>query len=268
MTEGPFFVDERLNRGDLVTGTDRPAVRDALPLALSVAVYKLTAGLAVPLSGVTVDVWHADAHGVYSDEDDAMNNEPTAGQRWLRGYQVTDAAGRVNFATVFPGWYDGRAPHVHFKVRQFAPNATTRPVVDGKPTGATAEFTSQWFFPDAVASAVYAAAPYKARGRQGTVNADDGIYSEELADGSPAGGADDARPPPRPGQRPRPVCRLRPVPDRAVAPRRFPRPRRRAARAGRTAARRRSVRLVKGANIERPTSNVEKGGERVVPAPP
>jgi protocatechuate 3,4-dioxygenase beta subunit len=181
MTEGPFFVDERLNRSDLVAGSTRPSVARGLPLALTVSVYKLAGTSAVPLPGATVDVWHADAHGIYSDEDDPMNPEVTTGQRWLRGYQVTDRAGRVAFGTIFPGWYDGRAPHVHFKVRQFAAASTTRP------SGATAEFTSQWFFPDAVADAVYAHAPYNGRGDRGTLNADDGIYGERLADGSPAG---------------------------------------------------------------------------------
>ena len=184
MTEGPFFVDEKLDRSDLTAGTTRAAVVSALPLALAVSVYKLTGGVAVPLPNATVDVWHADAHGVYSDEDDPMNPEVTAGQQWLRGYQTTDAAGRVSFRTVFPGWYDGRAPHVHFKVRQITAPTTTRPATH--PTAHTAEFTSQWFFADAVATAVYAKAPYKT-GRRDTSNDDDGIYAEPLTDGSPAG---------------------------------------------------------------------------------
>ena len=184
LTEGPFFVDERLNRSDLIAGSTRPSVAGGLPLALTLTVAKLAGGAAVPLAGAVVDLWHADGHGVYSDEDDPMNAEDTAGQRWLRGYQVTDAAGRVTFRTIVPGWYDGRAAHVHFKVRQFKAGPTTAPAAAARPT---AEFTSQLFFAEADLDAIYAHAPYAGRGERQTRNADDGIYNEPLADGTPAG---------------------------------------------------------------------------------
>ncbi len=204
LTEGPFFVDERLNRSDLVAGTDRPTVALAPPLWVTFTTYQLTGTTVAPLAGAYVDVWNADAHGVYSDEDDPMNPEVTAGQRWLRGYQVTDAAGRATFKTIVPAWYDGRTAHVHFKVRQFATatgnginTATTRPAAQ-----ATAEFTSQLFFPDQMTDALFARAPYASRqGRRDVYNADDGVFTERLSDGSMAGSVMTLDPRPDPSGR-------------------------------------------------------------------
>jgi protocatechuate 3,4-dioxygenase beta subunit len=65
------------------------------------------------LAGAQVDVWHADAAGVYSDE--AVKN--TTGQTYLRGYQITDSNGVVTFKTVIPGWYSGRTIHIHVMIR-------------------------------------------------------------------------------------------------------------------------------------------------------
>ncbi len=185
LTEGPFFVDEKLNRSDLTAGTTRPGVVRAVPLLLTVNVHKLTGTASAPLPGAHFDVWSADAHGIYSDEDDPMNPEVTAGQTWLRGYQVTDANGSATFRTIVPSYYNGRTAHIHFKVRQFV-TATGAPAT--RPTAAaTAEFTSQLFFDDKETDLIYARGPYAGRGRRDTYNADDNVYTEPLADGSPAG---------------------------------------------------------------------------------
>ena len=174
MTEGPFFVDEKLNRSDLLTGTKRTSVVEALPLLLTFTVYRMQDKDVAPMKDVQVDLWHADAAGVYSDESNPMNHENTAKQNWLRGFQRTDEAGNAVFKTIIPGWYEGRAPHLHFKVRH---------TVDGK----TLEFNSQLFLHETDAKRIYADAPYKGRGAQDTHNADDDIYSEKLSDGSAAG---------------------------------------------------------------------------------
>ena len=112
-----------------------------------------------------VDVWHANAGGTYSDV--AQNG--SVGQKYLRGLQVTGTSGLARFTTIYPGWYQGRAVHIHFKVRLF--------------TGATEtyEFNSQLFFDPATTNAVYATGAYAARGAPSTSNASDGIYG---ADGS------------------------------------------------------------------------------------
>ena len=158
-TEGPFFVDERLNRSDLrgdpATGLTRPGV----PLSLRFRVSRTSAGICGPLVGALVDVWHADATGSYSDIG------ATSGAKFLRGYQVTDEAGAVQFSTIYPGWYSGRAVHVHFKIRS-APGSVTR-----------MEFTSQLYFDDEVTDTVMAQPPYNFRGRRDTTNQTDSVFA-------------------------------------------------------------------------------------------
>jgi protocatechuate 3,4-dioxygenase beta subunit len=177
LTEGPFFVDEKLNRSNLLAGTTRSAVINGAPLDLNLTILRLdNAGNAAPLTGAQVDVWHSDTAGIYSDENNPMNAEVTSGQRWLRGYQLVDTSGNVQFSTIVPGWYNGRTPHIHFKVRQFSPSKQQ-----------TAEFTSQFFFADEALDRIYAKPPYNARGRRNMLNTDDGIYSQPIKDGSAAG---------------------------------------------------------------------------------
>ena len=177
LTEGPFFVDEKLNRSNLLAGTTRQTVVEGSPLLLNLKLLCLDArGNPVPLSGAQVDVWHSDAVGIYSDENYPMNPEVTSGQQWLRGYQLVDSAGMARFSTIVPGWYDGRTPHIHFKVRQFSSSKQQ-----------TAEFTSQLFFQDQTLNQVYTKSPYDSRGSRRMSNTDDGIYTERLKDGSYSG---------------------------------------------------------------------------------
>lgn len=176
LTEGPFFVDEKLNRGNLFAGSSRPWVANATPLDLEILVYKLINNKHQALELAQVDVWHCDAKGVYSDESHPMNHENTAKQNWLRGYQTTDSHGVAKFHTIVPGWYSGRTPHVHFKIRTFS-----------KKLQATAEFTSQFFFDDSLIKKIYAKAPYKERGLPDTHNGTDNIYSTRQIDGTLAG---------------------------------------------------------------------------------
>ncbi len=176
LTEGPFFVDEKLNRSDLVKGTSRPSVKNGIPLQLSFTIHKLDGNSHSLLKDVHVDVWHADAIGMYSDENNPMNHEDTSHQTWLRGYQVTDSSGVVTFKTIFPGWYRGRTPHIHFKVRSYSGSQKV-----------TAEFTSQVFFKDEDAGRIYQGQPYLGAGERDTNNHNDNVYNERLSDGSIAG---------------------------------------------------------------------------------
>src|SRR5207247_486574 len=73
------------------------------------------------LGGATVDIWHCDALGVYSDASDPSFS--TKGRKFLRGYQTTDLGGKVQFTTIYPGWYQGRAVHIHFKIRTTNPSS-------------------------------------------------------------------------------------------------------------------------------------------------
>jgi hypothetical protein len=84
--------------------------------------------------------------------------------KFLRGYQVTDANGTAQFTTIYPGWYQGRAVHLHFKIRTSAASAAAH------------EFTSQLYFDDGLTDQVYARAPYASKGAGRLRNAGDGIY--------------------------------------------------------------------------------------------
>lgn len=88
----------------------------------------------------------------------------TLGRKFLRGYQVTDAGGAVRFMTIYPGWYEGRAVHLHFKVRAAAGADRSH------------EFSSQLYFDEAVTDRVHARAPYSVRGRRTQRNKEDGLF--------------------------------------------------------------------------------------------
>src|SRR6185503_4124014 len=160
LTEGPFFVDEKLNRSDIRTDPATGAVSAGIPLALTFNVQRVASNACTPLTGAYLDVWHCDAAGVYSDVSGSGSS-----RRFLRGYQVTDANGIAQFTTVYPGWYQGRAVHVHFKLRLFAGSTKTY------------EFTSQFFFDETLTDQVHALSPYSAKGKRDTLNTRDGIYN-------------------------------------------------------------------------------------------
>ena len=161
-TEGPYFVDERLNRSDIRADPTDGRVRPGTPLGLTLRVSRLGAGDCLPLPGAQVDIWHCDALGVYSDVQDPGFN--TIGQKFLRGYQITDARGEARFVTVYPGWYAGRTVHIHFKIR-------TAPVAQRR-----FEFTSQLYFDDGLTDRVHAAPPYAAQGPRTARNQHDWIF--------------------------------------------------------------------------------------------
>jgi len=161
-TEGPFFVDERLERGDIRGDPATGRVSAGAPLALAFTVSSLAPDGCAPLAGAKIDVWQCDAAGRYSDVRDFAGS--TAGQRFLRGYQVTDAEGNARFVTIVPGWYEGRAVHIHFKVDA------------ARAGGARRTFTSQLYFDDAFVDRVHAQAPYAARGPRRLRNRADGLY--------------------------------------------------------------------------------------------
>jgi protocatechuate 3,4-dioxygenase beta subunit len=154
-----------LNRSDIRSDPDTGEVRAGVPLTLTFFVSEIGEGC-VPLQGAQVDIWHCDAAGVYSDVQD--RGFTSTGQKFLRGYQLTDANGQATFTTVYPGWYSGRAVHIHFKVRLTSA------------AGQAYEFTSQVFFDESVNDAVHAREPYAARGQRDVMNRADRIYDEQL----------------------------------------------------------------------------------------
>lgn len=168
-TEGPYWVDEQLNRSDLATDPTDNSIQAGLPLVLAVAVSQYANGAITPLKDAHVDLWHCNAYGAYSDEaaynpGGGTGTIVTTGRKFLRGYQVTDAHGNVRFTSIYPGWYAGRTPHIHARVRLYS--------------GSTAaeNFTTQFFFDESITDIVYQMAPYNTRPSRDTLNTTDSIY--------------------------------------------------------------------------------------------
>ncbi len=164
-TEGPYFVDEGLNRSDIRSDPASGAMSEGVPLDLTFRVMRMNASACEPLAGAMVDIWQCDALGVYSDvRDTGAGNFNAVGKQFLRGFQVTNDLGAARFTTIYPGWYQGRTVHIHFKVRA------------RDSAGRAQEFTSQLYFDDALSDQVFALAPYSQKGRRSTLNANDGIF--------------------------------------------------------------------------------------------
>lgn len=157
--QGPFYFDPKLVRTDITEG------RPGAPLALTLQV--VSAKDCARLKGARVDLWHADGQGMYSGyrgQGDA--GVSTRGETFLRGTQFTGADGQVRFATIYPGWYPGRTPHIHFKVFLDAASLVT----------------GQLYFPDALSARIYATrAPYNERKAKRDIlaNEEDFIFQDQ-----------------------------------------------------------------------------------------
>jgi protocatechuate 3,4-dioxygenase beta subunit len=157
-TEGPYFIDEKLNRSDIRSDPSDGSVKQGVPLRLAFHVSRVTGSSCKPLSDVIVDVWQCDALGIYSDVGDMNAGFDTRGRKFLRGYQITDANGIAEFLTIYPGWYPGRAVHIHFKIR--GESSSRRGL----------EFTSQLYFDESITEEVHKRTPYNSKGRRSTTN--------------------------------------------------------------------------------------------------
>ena len=147
LTEGPYYIAGEKVRRDIREG--HPGTLLTLNLRV------LNVASCAPIKGAAVDIWHADAAGNYSGFGAG------AGSRtFLRGIQRTDSKGLAVFTTIYPGWYQGRAVHIHVKVH----------------VGGKVVHTGQLFFPDALTDKVYTVAPYSARPNRDVRNAQDSIF--------------------------------------------------------------------------------------------
>lgn len=150
-TDGPYYVDEKLVRKNIVEGK--------LGIPLDVELRLIDVG-GKPVPNARVDVWHCDAQGNYSEYNVTGDHQdvPADGPHFLRGTQISDADGRVEYQTIYPGWYQSRTPHVHAKVY----------------LGTTCVLTSQLYFPDALSEYIYDnIAVYQRREVRDTLNAND-----------------------------------------------------------------------------------------------
>jgi protocatechuate 3,4-dioxygenase beta subunit len=162
--EGPFFVETGLDRSDIRSDPGTGAVSPGMPLQVTFRVSRVAGGGCAPLAAAHVELWQCNAAGVYSGVSDG--DSKAAGQKFLRGYQMSDAAGIAQFTTIYPGWYPGRTVHLHFTIRM------------ARPAGRRDEFTSQLYFDDALTDRVHAVAPYAARGPRTVRNERDGLYRQ------------------------------------------------------------------------------------------
>lgn len=135
--------------------------REGIPLLINISIEN-TNDNCNPLVGVMVDIWHCDASGNYSEYDDQLDGDFT-GQHFLRGRQVTNSEGRVSFLSIYPGWYPGRAPHLHLEVLD---------------AGGRSLLVTQTAFPEDISRSVYETSGYK--GAFDTSNQEDGVFGAGL----------------------------------------------------------------------------------------
>jgi protocatechuate 3,4-dioxygenase beta subunit len=146
-TEGPYYIANEKLRRNITDG------HPGTPLTLRLGV--VDAPTCRPIKGAAVDIWHADAAGVYSGFGQGVAN-----RTFMRGIQKTDAKGIATFRTVYPGWYQGRTVHIHVKVH----------------LGGNVVHTGQLYFPDTVTDAAYTKAPYSSRPGRDVRNATDSVF--------------------------------------------------------------------------------------------
>ena len=165
-TQGPYYVDEKLERSDIRSDPTDGSIKEGALLAVTINVSTISKGSCSPLDGAIVDLWQCDAEGVYSDAKDPRYFD-TTGKKFLRGHQITDANGVVRFTTIYPGWYPQRTPHIHYKIR--SPASARSPY----------EFVGQMYFTEMTSDRVYANPPYTARGKRSVSNITDRIYNQD-----------------------------------------------------------------------------------------
>ena len=157
-TLGPYFIDVGLARSDI--REDRTGVVLQLGLQLD------DADGCTPIRDAVVNIWHADALGAYSGFAGQPGGVDTTGETFLRGFQMTDGEGRVEFTTIYPGWYTGRTVHIHVRIH----------------LDATTVLITQLYFPDSLTDTVHAQAPYSSRGQRDTTNETDSIAGNGVED--------------------------------------------------------------------------------------
>jgi len=156
-TQGPCTEAADQVRKDISEGYP------GLPTRLALKVVDASCA---PIAGATAKIWHTQLTGSYSGDTPnpgmCVKDQADSARHYFRGVQTTDASGRVDFDTCFPGWYSGRTIHIHFTVRR----------------GNTAYVTSQLYWPDDLCDEIIGGEPvYSDRGQRDTKNSDDGIYS-------------------------------------------------------------------------------------------
>jgi protocatechuate 3,4-dioxygenase beta subunit len=155
-TIGPFPSLTDLVRSDIRDG------RSGLPVTLAITVVNVNTSCSA-VSGAMVDIWQCDAAGHYSQY--SQQGYDGRAETFLRGIQTTNSAGQATFTTIYPGWYAGRATHIHVEVQ-----------VNGRSVKVT-----QIAFPESVTAAVYATGVYAAKGQNPTSNGGDMVFADSVS---------------------------------------------------------------------------------------
>jgi protocatechuate 3,4-dioxygenase beta subunit len=155
-TIGPYPSLTNLIRSDIREGSA------GIPLTLALTVVNVN-NTCTPVANANVDIWQCDADGHYSQY--SQGGYDGRSKTFLRGIQTTDSAGRVTFTTVYPGWYQGRATHIHVEVS-----------INGRSVKVT-----QIAFPENVNAQVYRSGVYASRGLNPTSNTSDMVFSDSLS---------------------------------------------------------------------------------------
>jgi protocatechuate 3,4-dioxygenase beta subunit len=151
-TAGPYPSLVDLYRSDIREG------KTGTQLTLTVKVVNVNAGCAA-VAGADVEIWHCDSGGNYSE----YGTQTT--QNYLRGIQTTNSGGEVTFTTIYPGWYQGRATHIHLEVK----------------TSGVSRKVTQIAFPESINNTVYRTGVYASRGSNPTSNLSDGVFADSLS---------------------------------------------------------------------------------------
>lgn len=165
-TEGPFPTK---SPGSYVT-TNIVSDRTGTPLTIKIYIRNVNDSCKI-IQGALVDIWHCDAAGNYSQYGGTqMQSANYSSVSFLRGRQSTDTNGMTGWTSIFPGWYSGRAPHIHVHVYNSSGNSL---------------LVTQIAFPPEVCKVVYAQGVYASHGQADTTNERDNVfgdgYTNELA---------------------------------------------------------------------------------------
>ena len=155
-TAGPYPSLNELFRSDIREG------RTGVPLLLALTVVNVNNACSA-VANANIEIWQCDAEGHYSEY--SVGGYDGRAQTFLRGIQTTDSSGRVTFTTVYPGWYQGRATHIHVEVK-----------ISGRSVKVT-----QIAFPESVNAQVYSSGVYASRGNNPTSNVGDMIFADSLS---------------------------------------------------------------------------------------
>jgi protocatechuate 3,4-dioxygenase beta subunit len=158
-TEGPYPDKTGMINNSAYFRRDVTEGKPGLPLTLVLTVVNANSACST-IANANVEIWHCDAAGNYSEY--SQPGFDGTGQTFLRGVQTTDSSGQVTFTTIYPGWYAGRATHIHVDV--FVNRALVK--------------TTQVAFPESTTADVYSSGVYASKGRNPTSNASDNVFSD------------------------------------------------------------------------------------------